>query len=202
MRYNLERGWEFKTMRSKKYKQHVENLKRDLIFVLASIVLSFILIKTGVLAQLFSLAGNFNLLGSFISGIFFTSTFTIAPASIALAELGTTTSPLLVALFGACGAVVGDLVIFFFLKDSLTQDLQEVIKASDYKKVLSFFHLGFVRVLSPIIGALIIASPLPDELGLAMMGMSKVKPIYVVPICFIMNFLGILGIISIAQVLR
>ena len=50
----------------------------------------------------------------------------------------------------------------------------------------------------PLTGAIIIASPLPDELGLAMMGLSRVPIAAFIPISYTMNFLGILLIEFIA----
>jgi hypothetical protein len=42
-----------------------------------------------------------------------------------------------------------------------------------------------------VLGAFIIASPLPDELGLTLMGMSKVRLAVLVPVSFVMNAVGI-----------
>jgi hypothetical protein len=45
------------------------------------------------------------------------------------------------------------------------------------------------------LGALIIASPLPDEFGLALMGISRMRALVLMPISFVMNALGIYCII-------
>ena len=188
-------------MRSHKYKQQIRHIQRDIFFVVLSILVSIALVKTGVLVAFFTFTQGLNIFGSFLAGIFFTSTFTIAPASIALIEIGKTTSPVVVAFYGALGGIVGDMVMFFFLRGTVAHDVHEILKKSDYRRVLSFFHLGFMRILSPILGALIIASPLPDEIGLSLMGISKVKPLYIVPIAFVMNFIGIWALIRIASIL-
>ncbi|MBA3285846.1 MAG: hypothetical protein H0U27_12415 [Nitrosopumilus sp.] len=159
------------------------------------------MVKIGVLKNLFTATQEFTILGSFLAGIFFTSIFTVAPASIVLAELSTQHSPFIVALCGAAGAMVGDLIIFLFIRDRVSDDITYILKKIKFKKISSLFHLGFLRVLSPLIGALIIASPLPDELGIAMMGMSKMKTYLLIPIAFIMNFFGILGIAALAAIL-
>jgi len=46
-----------------------------------------------------------------------------------------------------------------------------------------------------------VISPLPDELGLAMMGLSKMKTSLFIPISFILNSLGILAIGLITKLL-
>ena len=52
-----------------------------------------------------------------------------------------------------------------------------------------------------MLGALIIASPLPDELGLAMMGVARIKLRVLIPISLVLNFAGIVLIGLIANAL-
>ncbi len=176
-------------------------LLRDLAIVGLSIIIAMLMVKIGALKNLFTVTQEFAILGSFLAGIFFTSAFTIAPASIVLAELAGRHSPYIVALCGAAGAMVGDLIIFLFIRDRVADDINYILKKIKFKKLLTLFHLGFLRVLSPVIGALIIASPLPDELGIAMMGMSKMKTYILIPVAFVMNFFGILAIAALASIL-
>jgi hypothetical protein len=42
-----------------------------------------------------------------------------------------------------------------------------------------------------VAGAIIIASPLPDELGVALMGIGEIRPRVFLPLSFAMNTLGI-----------
>ncbi len=53
----------------------------------------------------------------------------------------------------------------------------------------------------PMLDALIIASPLPDEFGVSLLGLSKVRVAVLLPIAFVMNFLGILAVAGVASVL-
>ncbi len=141
------------------------------------------------------------LLATFIGGFFFTSAFTIAPAAFVLAALAKTVSPFWLAFWGACGALCGDLTIFLFVKDRFAKDIVDVVKISKAKKFLHFFKKGFFRWLSPLIGAIIIASPLPDEVGITMMGLSKTRTSLLIPISFCMNFLAVLLIAKVAGAL-
>lgn len=169
-----------------------KNLRRDLLLILASIVVAIFLVRVGVLTNLFAVTEEAKIIGSFISGIFFTSAFTIAPASISLAEIAKTTSPFVVAFWGAIGAVIGDMIIFLFVRDRFAEDIMEVLKISKARKILHFFRKGFFRWLSPLLGAIIIASPLPDELGITLLGISKVRSVNLAIISFVMNFIGVL----------
>jgi hypothetical protein len=136
-----------------------------------------------------------------VSGIFFTSAFTIAPASVALSHLASTSASIgIVAFWGALGAMCGDLMLFFFIRDRFADDLIASVKPSFAKHVLHSFHLGFLKWLSPLIGAAIIASPLPDELGLTLMGLSKTRVAVLLPVSFVMNMIGIYGLVWFAHV--
>ena len=53
------------------------------------------------------------------------------------------------------------------------------------------FKLRSFRWLTFFAGGFIIASPLPDELGIALLGFSKLKTSLFVPLSFTFNFLGI-----------
>ena len=183
----------------KKKRTVYNNLFRDLFFVGVSIFVSVWIVRLGVLQNVVSVMSEARLLASFVTGFFFTSAFTIAPAAIVFIGLGTHTPHLLLAFWGACGALVGDLTIFFFVRDRFTEDILDVLKITKSKKLTHFFKKGFFRWLSPLIGAIIIASPLPDEIGITMMGLSKTRLALLIPISFVMNFIGILLVVSAVQ---
>ena len=168
------------------------NIMRDLGVIVLSIVIAVILAKTGALASILTSTQEWRLLGSLVAGIFFVSIFTAAPASVVLFEIAAANSVWEVALFGGIGALIGDLLIFRFIKDSLSEDMRWLIRKTKQERIVSVFKLKLFRWLIPFIGALIVASPLPAEIGLAMMGLSKMKTSVFVPISFALNFLGIL----------
>ncbi|MCC7436766.1 hypothetical protein IT402_02755, partial [Candidatus Nomurabacteria bacterium] len=53
--------------------------------------------------------------------------------------------------------------------------------------------------LAPVIGAIIIASPLPDEIGVGLIGISKMKNWQFLVLSFVLNSLGILLIVTLAK---
>lgn len=175
------------------------NLMRDLGIIALSIILAVTLAKTGALQDLLASTQEWQFLGSFLSGIFFVSTFTVAPSAVVLVEIAKASSVWEVALFGGIGALVGDLLIFRFVKDSLAEDINWLMKKTKQERLFSIFRSKFFQWLTPFIGALIVASPLPDEIGLVMMGLSKMKISVFIPVSFILNFLGILAIGLIAK---
>lgn len=168
------------------------NLIKDLSIIVLSVIIAIILVKTGILEDLFINIQGWKFIGSLVAGVFFVSVFTVAPAAVILVEIAKTNSILEVAVFGGMGAVIGDLLIFRFIKDSLTEDITYLIKATRQKRFVKIFQLRLFRWIIPFMGALIIVSPLPDEIGLAMMGFSKMKTLFFILISFLLNFIGIL----------
>jgi hypothetical protein len=168
------------------------NLEEDLVAIGVSVLLAWFLISSGALSSILAETNFGKIVESFVIGFFFTSAFTIAPAAVFLAELSRTISPLVVALVGALGAMCGDLILFLFIKDRLAVDIEALFKKRVVRHFLNSFHLGFWKWLAPLLGALIIASPIPDEFGISLLGLSRVRIIVLLPIAFVMNFLGIL----------
>lgn len=174
---------------------------RDLSIVVLSVVIAAILIKTGILHNFIASTQGVKLIGSFIAGLFFTSIFTVAPATVALGEIARANSLLWVVLLGGFGAVFGDLVIFRFVKNTLNHDFSILLKHSAPQRLLAVFKMKYFRWFFAFLGALVIASPLPDELGLAMMGLTKVKMAIFIPLSFALNSFGILIVCLIARAL-
>ena len=91
------------------------NLERDMFIIGLSVFVAIGIVRFGVVQDIVSAVDELKIIGSLIAGFFFTSAFTIAPAAIALTEISKTTSPLLVAFWGALGSLVVDLVIFLLV---------------------------------------------------------------------------------------
>jgi len=177
------------------------NLREDLISLSISVFFAWLLISSGALSLLLASSDTGKIVESFIVGIFFTSAFTIAPAAIFLAGLSETLSPWTVALVGALGAMCGDLILFLFIRDRLAGDIEALFSKKAVRHFLNSFHLGFWKWCAPLLGALIIASPLPDEFGLSLLGFSRTKVALLLPVAFLMNVIGILAVVGVANAL-
>ena len=158
-----------------------------------SVLVAIVLPKTNVLISIISATREMELIGTFIAGMFFTSIFTTAPAIATLGELAQQNSVIVTALVGALGAVTGDLIIFRFVRDRFSKHLATLLSHSTVSKRLrALFHLRFFRWFTVLFGGLIIASPLPDEIGISILGFSKMGVKWFIPVSFIFNFIGIL----------
>ena len=181
-------------------KNNSADFLRDIAIIFLSILIAVVLVKTDVLIKILLSARELEFLGSFVAGIFFTSVFTTAPSVVTLGELARDNSVFLVAVFGGLGAMVGDWIIFRFVRDRFSEHLLELLRHKKAgKRIRAVFRLKLFRWLAFFIGGLVIASPLPDELGIALWGFSKLGGWRVLLFSFISNTLGILLIGLVAK---
>lgn len=189
------------TTAKKPRRQYKNALARDILMILFGIVIAILFVKSGLLDLLVSSLKGYVIVASFVAGIFFTSAFTLAPASIALVSISQHAPTSTIALWGGLGAMCGDLILFFFIRDRFAEDVMRVMKPAKIRHLLHSVHFGFLKWLSPVLGALIIASPLPDEFGITLMGISKVRVAVLMPIAFVMNVLGIYLLIQFSHLI-
>ena len=165
---------------------------RDLSIVGLSIIIAIILARTDIIIGLLTQTQELEFLGAFVAGIFFTSVFTTAPAIVTLGAIAQVYSPFLTAIAGGLGAVVGDLIIFHFVRERLADHLTDLLKTQGGgKRLLRLFKKRASQWITFLVGGLIIASPLPDELGVTLLGFSKLKVEGFILISFIFNAFGI-----------
>ncbi|MCI0558491.1 MAG: hypothetical protein MN733_08355 [Nitrososphaera sp.] len=175
---------------------------KDIGILVLSILVAIVLVQTRVLAQILTATQGITFLSSFVAGIFFTSIFTTAPAIAALIEIAQTSSLVWVSFFGAFGAMCGDFLMFRFMRDRFSEHLLHTIHLQGARRRLKhFLKPRLFRRLTFVIGGLIIASPLPDELGLTLLGLSKTKTSWFLPLAFVCNFAGILLVGLVARAL-
>jgi len=146
--------------------------------------------------------GELGYLGAFIAGILFVSTFTVATGAVILLVLAETLSPLEIGLIAGLGAVVGDFAIFRFIKDSLTEEILPIYRLLGGGHITKVLHTKYFSWTLPVIGAVIIASPLPDEVGVSLMGISKMKTYQFVLLSFILNAIGISLVVSASNIIK
>lgn len=181
--------------------EHKTFMMRDIAIIGFSILLAVILVKTSAVSFLAGFFGDVWFVEAFVSGVFFISIFTAVPATAILVSLGESHSLWNVSLWGALGAMAGDLLLFRFVKDSFSDDIIFLLKKSGLWHTIPVFRKQYLRWLLPFFGILLIASPFPDEFGVALLGFSKIRAPLFLGISFIANFLGILAVLSLGKTL-
>lgn len=167
------------------------HLLQDFLIIVASVVLAWAIVHYELVHRLLAYAGDGLVLSSFFAGMFFTSITTTAPAIAVLSGLALEGNLALVALVGGAGAVIGDYLIFAFVRDRVSDDIAYLLKRTGTPRLFKIFRRKTFRRLLPFIGGFIIASPLPDELGLTLLGLSHLRTSRFILISFTFNATGI-----------
>jgi len=131
---------------------------RNTTLLVLSLIALFFLADTAVAHALIKQIGSYGYFGALITGIFFVSTFTVAPASIVLFHLAQDFNPFLIALCAGAGGVIGDLLIFRFLRDGVFEEIQPFLKRFKGSYLHALIRTRYFIWLAPVVGAVIIAS--------------------------------------------
>jgi hypothetical protein len=173
----------------------------DILIISASVYLAIYLVHSGLIVRLVEAAGNIVLLVALIAGFFFTSFFTTPIAIAIFSSLAGQGNVFLIAAVGGLGALLGDSFLFFFVRERVAKDASSLMRGSRLSRVMKVLKKRRFRRILPFIGALIIASPFPDEIGLALIGVSKLRRSQFFLLSYSMNMLGILAILASALAL-
>ncbi|MFH1759011.1 MAG: hypothetical protein ABH822_00415 [Patescibacteria group bacterium] len=167
-------------------------LNRDLALIGVSAIFAVFIWQNNYIDQFIASLSQGRLVSAFIAGFFFTSAFTTPPAIAFLVKLAQFNSIFLISLIGAAGAVLGDSIIFYFVRDRLFDDILCGIKKSRKERIMHLFKSKIIRFSMALTGGLLVALPLfPDEIALAIIGMSKATTRVFIMVTFLFNFLAI-----------
>ncbi|MEM5782126.1 MAG: hypothetical protein QXD43_02930 [Candidatus Aenigmatarchaeota archaeon] len=196
---------------------------KNSIALILVLLLTFLTVRTKIFKNFIQSLGKFGYVGSLIAGLLYAYSFTIAFSLSVFYFLGKFLDHFIVALFGALGAAVGDYLLFRFVKQNLSEEIRFLIqdiksvylKTSFFFKIFPFSNLilsenfeNIVRkvyasrafkILTNLIGYVIIASPLPDEIGVTLLGIVKHRKEEFIFLTFFLNFIGILSFLILSQ---
>lgn len=169
---------------------HHKALLQSLFYVVVSLLLAFFILFVPPLHQAIVALANAGYIGAFIAGIFIVSVFTAAPAVVVLLVLAQSLPILPLAIVAGLGAVIGDILILLTLRQGIENSKSYFPKEFGLEKIVQTLRHTKYRFLLTLLGAVLIASPLPDELGLACMGLTDVSPFASAILTFVLNTAG------------
>lgn len=172
----------------------------DLVIILFSGAMLVLLLYFGILANILSVLTQFGMFSQLLAGFLYSSIFTSALSVFMITMLAKNHSALEIAVFGGIGAMFVDLLIFITFRAAYFSHHSPLARSKRFKYFIKTLRRSRIfNILAPIIGLLVIASPLPDELGLAIIGLTKTSYLLVSILTFILNGVGIYIIARIAQ---
>lgn len=164
-------------------------------FFALSLSVAWWLIKSGYFYNLTLSILPVKFVAEVVAGIFYTS-FLTSPVSLAmLVVLAQESNPIQTALLAGLGAAFGDFLIVKFFRKGFSSELHLVSKELHLQEVNKFLQKLHMEFITPLAGAVIIASPFPDELGIMMLGISKLRYREIAILTYILNTAGILLIV-------
>lgn len=145
--------------------------------------------------------GSEGVWASVIVGFFFSSGLTTIPALASLALFGTIHEPFLVALFGALGATLADFVLFNLSDETVLTVERRIEKYPWIRRMEGTWYFRWAKRHANVVGGLIIASPLPDELAVLLWESAELPPKKFFLWAYVFNFIGIFLVASAARAL-
>lgn len=169
--------------------------------VLISILIAIILSQNQTFKDWLLHLGSLEYIGALFAGILFVSSFTVAISTVVIGIMAQNINPMVLGLIGGVGAVMGDYLVFKLVRSHLQEELAMLFGKQETSHIKALLHSKYIAWTLPIIGVFIIASPLPDELGVSLLGLSKMSEAKFILISYVSNSLGILMIASVAKVI-
>ena len=143
---------------------------------------------------------SLGLLGSFISGILYAYSFTSAIATSTLLILGRSNITI-TGLIAGLGALFGNVIIYKFINHSFDDEIKKLSKEKIIIKINNLVNKDFRKYILPVLAVIVIASPLPDEVGVALLVASKkvMPPKYAYILFYLISTMGIFVILIIGH---
>jgi hypothetical protein len=111
--------------------------------------------------------------GDFIDGIFYSYGMTGAPAAAVFIIIAKGQNIILAAILGGLGSLFTDLVLFNFIRHSFNDEIELLSKEKFLISAGNKIPRRLRRPVLTLIAFFIIASPLPDEIGVSMLACEK-----------------------------
>jgi len=171
----------------------------------ASIVFAYVLYKMGAFHWIEAHLDGASYASMLLAGFLFSFGFTAPLAATYFFEVAHLVNPFIAALLAAIGATVSDISIFQFTKLSFHDEILRMKETWVIQKLHGLFHREYIshefrNALRWILACVVIASPLPDEVGMTfIVGFTHLKGWKLSSLCFVLNTIGIFVIMMLGR---
>ena len=174
----------------------------NLTFFLFSLIIAITLTYIGFFNTFFASLGDYGYIGALIAGLLLPITFTAPIATAALFYIGGHSELLPTLFLATFGALIGDLVIFTFVKNKTIAEIEAIRKEyriehrthdhyRRHKALMDLFKSKPFHALALFLGGVLIMSPFPDELGVAIFATYRLNIHKFIPLSIFLNGVGI-----------
>jgi hypothetical protein len=173
--------------------------------LLISFVITFLLAREGTFAFLTEHLNGHGYISVFLAGLLFSFGFTTAAGIVIFAKVAPDVHLLPAALLGGLGAMVMDQVLLRFVEFSFEDEFDRLRESAFARRIHDLFHHQRIseqvrRYILWSSAGLLIASPLPDELGITVLSsVRKIEHMKFAIMCFALNTVGIFFVLLAAK---
>lgn len=187
--------------RAKTFHQKLREFEyKHTVLAVLIVFITILLIDTALVTAILVWFSKANYLGAFIGGLMLVWSFTAAPGAVLLLSISNNVSSLPLAIFiAAIGSVIGDWVILRVINDKIGDELKPILARYRIVPAIRKMRRTGMKWVVMLLGAIITMLPMPDEFGVALMGISNFKRRYILMICFILNLLGLTMLLVIGR---
>lgn len=172
--------------------------------LLASFVLAYLLFHVGAFDALEQFLDGYGYVSMFLGGLLFSFGFTTPFAIGIFVATADHVHPVPGALIAGIGALLVDLTIFEFIRFEFLDEIRKLKTTALIMRARAWMHHESIpeRIREYMFwgfAGLIIASPLPDELGVTMISsITELEEKKFGMFCFVMNTIGVFVILLLA----
>jgi hypothetical protein len=139
--------------------------------------------------------------GTFLAGLLYPYAFTSAAGTAILIIISKEQNILLAGMVASAGALISDIIIFFFVKYTFAEEMRGLSKEAIVMTLSRRIPNSFRIYLLASIAAILIASPLPTEMGIMLMAsIKKITTKKFVAIIYILHEGAIFVILLISKI--
>jgi hypothetical protein len=175
-----------------------------LLILLVCIIAAYIFFRAGFFKEFVATLNLPTYITILLAGFLFAYGFTAPFAVGFFVLLAPQTNIFIAAPLAGIGALLADLIIFQIVRASFQDEFDKLKLTLLFQKIRSLFdnHLNdkLKKYLLWCIAGFLIASPLPDEFGVALIsGFTNINKKIFIMISFLLNTIGVLVILSLSQ---
>ncbi len=180
--------------------------KRKLYWYLVGTIVSVLLVM--VISSYFPIREsleNFGLagpVGAVFAGMLFVSSFTIVIGTFFIATLADAMPLWQLVLLAAIGSSIVDITLFHLVRHTVFEEMKPLMRKWRRRHFMRILHSKYVSWTVPVLGALVIISPLPDEIGVSMMGISNIDTRRFALLSFVLNCIGVFLVAVVARAIE
>ncbi len=134
-----------------------------LLLLAGTYIVVFLLIALGFFEQVRGILSGLGYSGVFTGGFLHAQSFTDASATMILLFMSREYDFLLSGLAVGLGALLGDVIIFLYVRHGLTEEVEAFSSLGPFQSLKNRVSIRVRNIVFPIVAGLLIASPRPQK---------------------------------------